>query len=406
LVTVKAVRNLRAALLLTLFSISCSSAFPDSGHQNTEPSRIPFTFHKNFLYSSSDDPWRLMEQIFVIEPKEEVTSARGRIIRLISFAITNTPLIIWFFTKTYPQIKECINDVNNDGLVKLYSSSVIRNFFTNVVIPGAITFAVSSCADKFIKNSRKNSKGFENFKNLITTSQNNKKIIPQEFQTIFDYFYKKYSESSSDAELTADARDILPKLRQSIYEHFSDKYQYKLIKSSIPTWAKWSLIALTLAGILKLITSTAKDGFDLAREIDALKKNTPPDSKKAELTNQNLNELKTQVATKTEINNLANVFKDFKNDLDNLKKQNKSIPNDVIIESNNLDTNELGSNTTETKQPDNLVENKKTTQKKHIHQRKNSIDTSINYLINNPDELEKIGSNLEKNRPKKKSDKK
>lgn len=297
-----------------------------------------------------------MEQIFVVEPKEEIFSTRGKIIRLISFAITNTPLIIWFFTKTYPKITQCIEDVNKDGLVKLYSSSVVRNFFTNIVIPGAITFALTSLADKLIRTTRKDNKGFSNFKNLIVTSQNNKKLIPPEYHQLFEQIYKKYSESASEADLKIDASEALPKLKKSVYEHFSDKYKHKLTKKNIPTWAKWAVISLAIAGTLKLIASTAKDGFDLAEKIDSLKK---PDNKIQDPQNQTLRDIDNKVGNINDT--LSDLLKNNQNNLNQMEN-------------------------TDLQQPQNVIENKKP---KIRNKRSDSIDKNLDFMTNNLIEKDK-----------------
>jgi hypothetical protein len=261
-----------------------------------EPTRYP----NDYLYSvHQGDPWKFFEQIFVIEPEMEIRSGRVRAQRIIGSLLGIAPGGAWFLHGAFPQLKEYYTDVFANGYKAIFTA-MSRSCAMNLVLSIAAMIFGCIFVDNIIISSNKKNIFFKKFKNLVITSPNNEKLIPFEYQEFIKHVYdqyteNQYTENAANAELKKYANEAMTKILQSIYEQFPNKYRDKLeTKKRFDSWIKWSIIALVAAATLKLLTSAAKDGFDISDRLNSKKKyywgnqgtSSPPSEPEEELQQQ------------------------------------------------------------------------------------------------------------------------
>ena len=213
----------------------------------------------NGLMSMHSDPWKFMEQIFVLEPSKELDKSSTLFTRALFIAGATLPGAIWFFSKAVPGIKESSKDISS------LSTGVIVHTLGSL----ALAYIIPKIVDKVVTTGFRDDIVGQKFKNLIITWQHNKKHVPQIYHNILGSIHDEYTKNPSDDDLKRYGLDLTPKLIRAIYEHFPETYQDKLGKKRIvPQWMKWCMVALTVAGVVKLITSTIKDFKDF-KEITA-----------------------------------------------------------------------------------------------------------------------------------------
>jgi hypothetical protein len=228
-----------------------------------EPTRYP----NDYLYTVHQDPWKFFEQIFITEPSMQLGNKNINIHRFIVGILAISPGLGLFFYKAFPGIKKYASDVFEKGYNAMFTS-VSKTFVLHCVLSIAAIIILFMFFDRMIISSHRNKILFENFRNLILTSPNNKKLIPIEYQELVRHIYNEYTKSASNTELRSYAKQTIPKIVYRIYEQFPVKYRDKLeTKKSLDSWIKWSLIVLAATATLKLLTSAAKDGFDISERL-------------------------------------------------------------------------------------------------------------------------------------------
>jgi hypothetical protein len=252
-----------------IFTILFTSLSPENQPLEQEKSvRYP----DDHIYSMYEDPWEFMEQIFIKEPKSELKTSKIRLARSICFLISNIPNIFWFKKNVFPEVKTLYSSVKKDGYKALYSE-LTRNVALKFLLPTIATLFVAKFFDKIAKSFFKQNILFEKFKGVVVTSPNNKYRLPEVYQKMMEYLHECYIKNACEKELRYEAKKIIPKIKYAIYEHFEEKYQHKITKGKkIPSWLKWCIVSVAVAGTVKLLVSAANDGFVLAEKIETMRK--------------------------------------------------------------------------------------------------------------------------------------
>ncbi|MBU1007962.1 hypothetical protein KKA53_02695 [Candidatus Dependentiae bacterium] len=189
------------------------------------------------MYSIYANPWRLMEQVFVIEPELNLQKKLPRILQATATIIGAVPGSVWFAKKA---CEPSLTTHTAGSLVLTVSLSYLLYLITRKSIEKKTYYNV--------------------LKNFVVTWANNKQSTPQELHELFDFINEKYINSASESYLKNVTPDVISRVTQVIYEQYPEKYREELSgTNNFPAWLKWTIIALSAAIIVKLATSATTD---------------------------------------------------------------------------------------------------------------------------------------------------
>ena len=204
------------------------------------------------------NPWRFIEQIFVIEPELELQKLFPQTLQAAAITLGALPGGVWFAKGAWGPIKKFFT-----------KTTLTKDLAIHTVGSLALAVAVAYFAYTTTHTYFENQAYATMFKDFIVTWPNNKKQTPPILHEMFEFVNKEYVASASDEYLARAAPNVISRVQQVIYEYYPEKYKHKLLQAHVfPAWLKWTLVALGSAIIVKLATSATKDFLSIVNQTD------------------------------------------------------------------------------------------------------------------------------------------
>jgi len=229
-----------------------------------------YRYPQHSMYSMYPNPWRFIEQIFIIEPELELQKTFTKTVKTIAATLGTIPGGIWFTKEAWSHIKEFFGNLagSKQGTAKIAFN---KNLVIHTIGSLALTIIVSYFFYIITHNHFEKQIYFKTFKDFIITWPNNKKQTPAILQEMFEFVNKEYIACASEEYLSKASPEVVSRVQQTIYEYYSEKYSHKLLQGKLfPLWLKWTLIALGSAIIIKLATSATKDFLNIVDQTSTI----------------------------------------------------------------------------------------------------------------------------------------
>lgn len=210
------------------------------------------------LYSMYTNPWRFMEQVFIIEPELELNKKFPQVLQMVAATFGAVPGSVWFVKQAWNPIKEFCNQIFSENQ-RIYPS-LNKNLILHSIGSLGLTVLLSYLLYIIMHKSFERKAYGNVLKNFVITWPNNKEHTPPILHDLFSFINKEYIASASEDYLKGITPDIIARIHQAIYEKYPEKYNEKLLQTNgLPRWLKWTIVALSTAVILKIAASATKD---------------------------------------------------------------------------------------------------------------------------------------------------